>query len=383
MRPIKPSLAYLNQLRQRYLPSTKLERIKILDEFVETTHYERKYAIALLRGKRQWRDPSRPLHRRSRRRYTEEDRAAVLKLAELFDQISSKRLRIAMNTNLADLLQRKYLIVSPTGAEHLRQISASTMDRLRHSGVRLKSQVRGGTKSGTLLKSQIPIRTFAQWDDKRPGFFEIDLIQHDGGNASGFFACTLTMTDVSTGWTELQAVLAKAQIHVFHALTERRAALPIDLLGLDSDNGAEFINDQLLRYCLQEQITFTRGRVGRKNDNPFIEQKNWSVARRLVGYLRYDTAQQVKHLNALYAVYRWYVNHFLPVEKLVDKKRVGSRVLRIFDQPSTPYQRLLDSPQVSEAQKEKLRAEHAALDVVELKQHLDRLIVSLVPSRPE
>ncbi len=375
----KPSEPYLNRLRERYRRASKKERSQILDEFEQTTGYHRKHAIALLRGRRQWRDPSRPL-RRQRRRYTEEDRAALLKVVALFDGISSRRLRVALTTTLEDLVRRQYLVISPTCLQHLRQMSASTMDRLRRTAPRAQPRTRGGTKPGTLLKTQIPIRTFAEWDNQQPGFFEMDLIQHDGGNASGFFACTLTMTDVATGWTELQAVLTKAQIHVFHALTDRRAALPIDVLGLDSDNGAEFINDHLRRYCLQEAITFTRGRVGRKNDNPFIEQKNWSVARRLVGYARYDTATQVKQLNDLYAVYRLYVNHFLPIEKLVEKKRVGSRVQRRFDPPCTPYQRLLDSAQVSEAQKAKLRAEHAGLDVVQLKQQIDRRSSNLVPS---
>jgi hypothetical protein len=142
---------------------------------------------------------------------------------------------------------------------------------------------RGGTKPGTLLKSKIKVRTFADWDDKRPGFEEIDLVQHEGGNSSGFFACTLDVTDVSTGWTEMRAVRNKAPIHVFAALLHLRQNLPFPLLGLDSDNGGEFINDELVRYCDQEQLTFTRGRAGRKNDNPYVEQKNWSVIRRWVG----------------------------------------------------------------------------------------------------
>ncbi|MCA1552781.1 MAG: hypothetical protein LC737_00220 [Chloroflexi bacterium] len=226
------------------------------------------------------------------------------------------------------------------------------------------------------------IRTFAEWDDKRPGIMEADLIQHDGGNSSGFFACTLTMTDVCSGWTELRAVVTKAQTHVFHALTDIRADLPFALLGIDSDNGAEFINAQLLRYCTQAHITFTRGRVGRKNDNPYVEQKNWSVARRLVGYDRYDTSRQVEQLNELYRRYRLYTNHFLPVVKLVTKVREGSRVKRIFDPPQTPYQRLLDSPHLSEAAKAKLRAVHTKLDVVNLKQQLDDLLARLPASKP-
>ena len=181
-------------------------------------------------------------------------------------------------------------------------------------------------------------------------------MQHEGGNSSGFFACTLNVTDVSTGWTEMRAVLTKAQKHVFAALDQIRGNLPFPLLGLDSDNGQELINDELIRYCDHEQLTFTRGRVGHKNDNPFVEQKNWSVVRRLVGYGRYETQRHVQQLNALYEVYRLYVNHFLPVQQLVSKVRDGSKVKKVYDDPKTPHQRALDSDQVSKEAKRKLRA---------------------------
>lgn len=263
----KPSRAYLEQLRRRYAKANKKERTQIVDEFVKTSNYERKYAMALLGGKRDWRDPAQPIRRRRRCIYHDEDKRAVFWLAELFDQIGSKRLRVAMDSELENLQRQGYLRVSRTCDAHLQIISATTMDRMRRSERRPAGRTRGGTKPGTLLQTQIPIRTFADWDDKRPGFVEVDLIQHEGGKASGFFACTLTVTDVSSGWTELRAVLTKAQVHVFTALKYIRAALPFTLLGLDSDHGAEFINDQLHRYCDQEALTFTRGRVGRKNES--------------------------------------------------------------------------------------------------------------------
>jgi hypothetical protein len=379
MATCKPSEQYLNKLRERYRKARKKQRGKILDEFVETTGYHRKHAIALLRGKRRQRDPKIPIRRLRRRIYLAEDKRAVLWLAELFDQISSKRLRAAMDVELDNL--RCHLDVRRACFKRLQQISASTMDRFRRTERRPVARHRGGTKPGTLLKSQIKVRTFADWDDKRPGFEEIDLVQHDGGNPSGFFACTLDVTDVSTGWTEMRAVPTKAQTHVFAALEHIRWDLPFPLLGLDSDNGAEFINDELVRYCDQEHITFTRGRVGRKNDNPFVEQKNWSVVRRLVGYGRYETQRQVNQLNALYVVYRLYVNHFLPVQKLVAQVREGSKVKKIYDGPKTPYQRVLDSDQVSPEAKRKLRAIHAKLDVVELRRRLDELLEQLTPSK--
>jgi hypothetical protein len=262
----------------------------------------------------------------------------------------------------------------------LQRVSPATNDRLRHAERRTPGRRRGGTKPGTLLKSQIPIRTFAAWDDKRPGL-EIDLVQHDGGNPRDFFACTLNVTDVCTGWTEMRAVPTKAQKHVFAALGHIRIHLPFPLLGLDSDNGAEFINDQLVRYCTAEKITFTRGRTGRKNDNPYVEQKNWSVVRRLVGYVRYDTLRQVHQLNALYAVYRLYVNHFVPVQKLVSKVRVERKTRKVYDKYKTPYQRVLDSANVSEKSKRQLRTIHATLDVVLLKRQIDELLDDLIPSK--
>ena len=377
----KPSEQYLNKLSERYSRSRKKERGRILDEFVATTGYHRKHAIALLRRKRLHRNPKTPIRRMRRRLYLDEDKRAILWLAELFDQIGSKRLRVAMDVELENLRRQHYLKVSRACFTRLKHISPSTMDRIRRTEPRPTARHRGGTKPGSLLKSQIKVRTFADWDDKRPGFEEIDLVQHEGGNSSGFFACTLDVTDVSTGWTEMRAVVNKAQTHVFAALEHIRQNLPFPMLGIDSDNGSEFINDELVRYCNHEHLTFTRGRSGRKNDNPFVEQKNWSVIRRLVGYGRYDTPKQVQQLNGMYGVYRLYVNHFLPIQKLVAKVRDGSRTRKIYDVLMTPYQRLLESPEVSTKDKRKLHAIHAKLDIVELKRQINEMVDALIPTK--
>lgn len=380
MNHAKPSPKYLAQLRQRYAKARKKQRTAILDELVATTHYHRKHASALLAGKRQWRDPKQPIRRRRGSLYTSEDRLAVLWLAELFDDIGSKRLRAAMNNELANLQHNGHLSVSPHGYQHLLRVSPSTMDRWRRAARPTGRKRRGGTKPGTLLKRQIPIRTFAEWQDKQPGFGEMDLVQHDGGLNQGDFACTLNLTDVATSWTEPVATRNKAQVHVFAALQMIRTRLPFPLLGIDSDNGAEFINHELYRYCGQEQLTFTRGRVGRKNDNPFIEEKNWSAIRRSVGYARYDTPKQVALLNAFYAVHRLYFNHFIPVTKLIQTKRHGSRLKKSYDPLKTPYQRVLDAPEVSESVKAQLRREHARLDVAVLKEEWDRRLAALKPT---
>ena len=373
----KPSAQYLDKLRERYAQAAKKERGHILDEFVATTGYHRKHAIALLRGQRRHRDPAKRIHRPRARFYTDEDQRAVLWAAQLFDEINSKRLRRALDTELAHLRDQGHFRFSRKCFQHLQRISPASLDRIRRIFRPATPKHRGGTKPGSLLKQQIPIRTFADWDDAQPGFGEVDLVQHEGGNSSGFFACSLNFTDVATAWIGLRAVPTKAQVHVFGALQEIRGELPFPLLGLDSDNGGEFINDELVRYCEQEHVTFTRGRAGRKNDNPYVEQKNWSVVRRLVGYARYDTPRQVQLLNQLYRVYTLYVNHFLPVMKLLRKERIGSRTKRIYDEPKTPYQRVLDAPTVSKAAKAKLRAQHRTLDVVRLKQQTDKYLAEL------
>ena len=377
----KPGRKYLAQLCKRYAKASKKQRQLMLDEFVATTGYQRKYASLLLSGKRTWRDLQQPICRARRKVYTEEDQRALLWLVELFDDIGSKRLRVALDNELSNLRRNGHLKISRVCYQHLRQVSPSTMDRWRRTARRPGRKLRGGTKPGALLKHQIPIRTFAEWDDKRPGFGEIDLVQHDGGNNRGDFACTLPFTDVVTRWTELAATRNKAQVHVFAALEVERARLPFPLLGIDSDNGSEFINDELKRFCETEHLTFTRGRVGRKNDNAFVEEKNWSVVRRLVGYFRYDTPTQVAQLNALDRVYCSYFNHFLPVTKLVKSERHGSRLRKIYDDPKTPYQRVLDAPEVSDACKAKLRRAHLKLDIVALKRQVDQLLADLKPTR--
>jgi len=235
---------------------------------------------------------------------------------------------------------------------------------------------------GSPSPHRIPIRTWADWTEDRPGFCEIDLVDHSGGQITRGreHAWTLCFTDVKTGWTECVAVRNKAQVHVFAAIQHARQRLPFPLLGIDSDSGSEFINDQLYRYCLKEEITFTRGRAGRKNDNAYVEQKNWSVVRRAVGYGRYDTPEQFELLNTLYARLHFYVNFFLPVMKLEEKVRLGSQVKRRYDNPQTPCARVLADDHVSEDDKAELREAYGYLDLIELRHRIDELQVHLLRS---
>jgi hypothetical protein len=362
---------YLSLLKERYRKASRKERSTILDEFVKTTGYHRKYAIALLNGRRQ--RSQGPIKRPRAAEYGPEEARALLSLSQLFDHINSKRLRSALDAELPGLYKSGFLQVSSECYGKLKRVSPASIDRLLASRRRQPARRRGLTKPGTLLKHQIPVRTWADWTEDRPGFCEIDLVDHSGGRIirGADHAWTLCFTDVKTAWTECVAVRNKAQVHVFAAIKSARRRLPFPLLGIDSDNGSEFINDQLYRYCLQEELTFTRGRAGKKNDSAFVEQKNWSVVRRAVGYYRYDTPEQLALLNRLYALLHWYNNFFLPVMKLKEKVRVGSRKKRVYDEPQTPYARALASPDVSNADKAQLREAYHFLDLVSLRTQID------------
>src|SRR5215211_824281 len=368
----------------QYRGASKKEKSKILDQFIATTGYSRWYARLVLRheGRRLQTEKQTIVvverkartKRKRARRYDERVQTALVKLWRIMDYICGKRLQ-PMLPELLPVLERynEFGCERETRAKLLR-ISAASIDRLLKPE-RRKYQLRGraGTKPGTLLKKQIPIRTFAEWDKQRPGFAEIDLVGHDGGVAAGDYCQTLDLTDIATTWTETMAVRNKAQARVFEALQKVRKNLPFPLLGLDSDNGSEFINDELLRYCKQEQISFTRSRPYRKNDSCFVEQKNYSIVRRAVGYARYDTEAQLHLLNELYATLRLYTNFFLPTMKLKSKERVGSRVKKKYDQALTPYQRVLQSKLVSKTKKEQLRSKYATLNPAALKRKIERL----------
>jgi len=376
--------SYLKQLQARYRKASKNEKTVILDEYVKTTGYHRKHATAILNGRRE--RVEGPIRRPRRAQYGVEEANALATLADLFDNICSKRLRAALDVELPRLYQAGVLRISPTCYERLLKVSPATMDRLRVRYRSHRRRRRGFTKPGTLLKQRIPIRTWADWTEDRPGFCEIDLVDHSGGEIirGCEHAWTLCFTDVKTGWTECVAVRNKAQVHVFAAIKRVRQRLPFPLLGIDSDSGSEFINDQLYRYCLEEKITFTRGRAGRKNDNAYVEQKNWSVVRRAVGYGRYDSAGQLDLLNTLYARLRLYSNFFLPVMKLEEKVRYGSKVKRRYDDPQTPYARVLAEDHISEEDKAELRDAYGYLDLIDLRQRIDEqqelLLRSLSPA---
>lgn len=262
----------------------------------------------------------------------------------------------------------------PEVTQKLRHISPATIDRLlAPERRRMSLRRRARTKPGWMLKHQIPIRTFADWEDAVPGFMEADLVAHDGGNGWGMFLYTLNLTDVSTGWTEMEVLPNKAQVWTLQALDRIRQRLPFPLQGLDSDNGSEFRGAHLLAYCTRHGITFPRSRPDRKNDNCYVEQKNFMAIRRTVGYARYETEAERAVLEELYGYLRPYLNFFQASVRLVEKVRQGSRLRRRYDSPQTPAQRLMADPRIEPAQKERLRQTFEALNPAELHRHIRRL----------
>ena len=374
----KTDRKYLSQLKKRYKRANKPQRIIILDEFTKTLGYDRKHAGKLLRNRYQY--ATKVIHR-AHRTYTKEDADTLGEVWKLLGWIASKRMKPQLKLAVDELIKAGRITLSPEDRKRFIGMSPATMDRLmKRYKKRPKLKGRSYTKPGTLLKSQIPIRIFSEWSENRVGFFEIDLVGHDGSLVRGDFAWTLDWVEVKTQWTEQVAVFNKAQVHVFAGIERIRKRLPFPLLGLDSDSGAEFINAHLYRYCIEEHITFTRGRPGKKNDNPYVEEKNDSIVRNWVGYGRYDTQAQVDTLNKLYEQLRLYTNFFLPVMKLKKKIRMGSKIKKVHDKAATPYRRILRARDVSKEIKDKLRVEYKTLSLVDLKDQIDAVLKRLKPT---
>src|SRR6266480_5411228 len=368
----------------RYRRARKKKKTGILNEFVELTGFARSYAAMVLRNHgrvvtvnpklRVRGDVGKKLRRPGRRPdYDEEVVKALLKVWRIMDYICGKRLAPVLGEMVERLLRHNELRCDAATREKLARMSAATIDRLLRPE-RQKYQLKGRshTRPGTLLKHQIPMRTFNEWDEQRPGFLEIDLVGHDGGVIDSSHAFTLNATDIASGWTVCVPLKNKAQVWSFAGLQQIRAKLPFSLLGIDSDNGSEFINESFFTYCQKEKITFTRSRPYRKNDSCFVEQKNYSVVRRAVGYQRCDTDEQLQLLNQLYEPLDLFTNFFQPSMKLQSKERHGARVKKKYDQARTPYQRLLESSFIDEQTKEQLRQRYELLNPAQLKRQIER-----------
>lgn len=366
----KTKWEYFRAIYQRYRKASVSAKTQILEEFCQVCGYNRKYAIAKLNGP--FPQLKTPAQRQKRSpKYTSQTLAILQAIWEASGYPWSVRLKALLPLWLP--WAKKRYSLTPQIEQQLLLISARQIDRrLKSRKTQLKRRLYGRTKPGTLLKHHIPIKTDS-WDVKTPGFTETDLVSHSGNSEKGEFIHSLNVTDIHSTWVESRAVMGKGQTGVQAAMQDIEQSLPFKLLGIDSDNGSEFINYHLKAFCDHREIQFTRGRPYKKDDNAHIEQKNWTHVRKILGYLRYDSQAALNAINDLYRnELRWMMNLFQPSVKLVNKTRVGSRLKRTYDQPTTPLDRLLASKLGDPVKLQELKKLRATLDPFKLSQIIEQ-----------
>jgi hypothetical protein len=369
------------ELRSRYRKAKKKQKGVILDQITELTGWCRKHAAAVLSGRsaivakgknrrnRVGRD------RRGRKpKYSLKHREVLAKVWAVLDFSSSMRVKAGMKDVLDSMIRNAHIILEEALYEDMVVISASTINRmLKYDRKAMSPRGSALTKPGSLLKSQIPIRRGSDWAENETGFVEIDCVAHCGSSGTGEFVSTLVMTDVKSGWTGLRAMRNKARVHAVTAIDYLSDTFPFPIKGIDSDNGSEFINSHLLDYCKQKNLVFTRGRPETKNDGCFVEQKNWSVARRFTGYYRFEGQETVDIMNEMYGLLSVYINYFMPSQKLISKTRDGAHISRKHDAGLTPYRRIMGDTDISADIKSRLTETFENLDVLELRRKIGEL----------
>ena len=362
---------YLEAIRNRYRKAGRKEKTIILGEFCATCGYNRKYAIRLLRKK-----PPSFIKRKPGPAFRYEKEVLLLPLKRIWfatDQMCSKKLKAAIPLWLP-FYEGEYESLLPDVRQKLRAMSSATIDRLLKPLRALYKKGRCSTKPGTLLKNQIPIKPH-NWDVTRPGYFEADTVAHCGNSMAGDFVFSLTFTDIFSGWTENRAVWGKGSQGVLRQIKNIEENIAFPVLGFDCDNGSEFLNHHLVRYFTDRPnapVQFTRSRPYKKNDNAFVEQKNWTHVRQLLGYDRFDNPELVPIINDLY-LNEWslFNNYFCPTLKLKEKQRINSRYIKKYESPQTPFQRLLDSKDVSAEAKITLERIYNSINPFKLKRKID------------
>jgi hypothetical protein len=361
----------LSIIKQRYLKSGVQEKHNVLNEYCKVTGFNRKYATRILQAKHLYKTS----HKKRPLIYQPDLLSLIIKIWELLDYPCGKRLAPSLLT-MAQALERSKEIIPITEywQKQLRSISPNTLDRRlkRERIIRRLSKNRGATRHGTLLKTSVPIR-ITNWNTRKIGFMEMDTVAHCGNSLSGQFIYSLDMVEIATGWSEQRAVMGKGQTCIVQAIEDIKQSIPFKLLGLDSDTGSEFVNWHMVRWCKENKLFFTRSRPDRKNDNAYVEQKNYTHIRKALGYRRYDSQQQLELINDLYKnELRIFNNFFKPVMKIRSKEKINNSVAKKkYDQAKTPYARLMLSGQISEIKKKELKELYEMLNPVKLKAAID------------
>lgn len=364
----------ISATKPRYLKAGKKEKGKILDEFCKNAGYGRKYAIQIFRAGYDYRRTAWEGRKPRKKKYSSEVIVVAIKIWELLDYPCGARLQPLMVSTLESMMRHKEISVSEKTKFLLSKISAKTLDRRlkKERRIRRLDRSRGTTRHGSLLKSSIPMR-ITNWNTEKVGFMEMDTVAHNGGDPSGEFIYSLDMVEIYSGWSEQYAVLGKGETGVVKAVNEIKNGLPFNLLGLDSDSGGEFINWHMVKYCDRNKLFFTRSRPDRKNDNAYVEQKNYTHIRKQLGYDRFDTNEQLSAINDLYRnEFQLFNNFFKPVMKIISKEKINNSVCRKkYDVAKTPYQRLMIHPKISQEKKKEMTALYLSLNPVKLKKAID------------
>lgn len=364
---------YITVMSERYHSTkSRANKSSILDEVVNALDYHRKYAIQVLKRPTQ---TAKPKPRRKHERLYTESALAIQTVWKALDYPCAERLHPMLLETAERLSKHGHIFLTPLIRSQLNTISRSTIGRRLTQWLSLKPKgtTTRSTKSFSRLRSEIPVQRY-DWNEQRAGAIEIDLVEHNGGSSQGHYAYTLSVVDIVTGYSRRRAVLGRSQLAVFQALQWVIDDWPMAPWGLHSDNGSEFMSAHLTRFCKERNLSFTRSRPYKKNDNAHVEQKNLQYVREVVGYERYDTPQDVAWLNAVYACLDEYANLFLPMRKIVSKERVNGRVKKRYDRARPPFQRLMETNTLDASVQAKLLHLRETLDPLKLHVHLEHLI---------
>jgi hypothetical protein len=364
---------YLLELRTEYLKTrSKKTRGELLDEAEKRTGLARKHLIVKLRPKSNL-DKDGSQRKKRKQHYDNSIKPALVSMWQIFDHPCGQRLETSLRDETDRLRLQNELICSDEVASKLKQMSSATIDRkLKHQKQIERIRGKYQRKIHPLLYQKIPVKVFGEQNRQELGNVQVDLVEHCGASAAGEFVNTLSSTDIDTGWWEGEAIMGKAQERTFRGIQETRSRYPLSWQEIHSDNGTEFINAHLFKYTEKEGLDFSRSRPYKKNDNCLVEQKNWTHVKKFVGYLRYDTDQELNVLNNLYRnELRLYKNFFQPVIKLISKERIKGRIHRRYDTAKTPYQRVMGSKVIQENKKQELKKVYLSLNPAQLKRMID------------